>query len=75
MKKLIYTLCAVVMAVLSGCSKYDDGPLTDRVDNLEKRVITLEDLSKQMNTNISSLQTLVNAVQDNDYITSVNPIN
>ena len=75
MKKLLFAFCAVVIIVLSGCSKYDDGPLTDRVDNLEKRVITLEELCKQMNTNISSLQTLVSALQENDFITSVKPVN
>ena len=75
MKKLIFSLCAVVMVVLSGCSKYDDGPLSDRVDNLEKRVTTLEELCKQMNTNISSLQTLVSALQQNDVITSIKPVN
>ena len=63
------------MLFASGCSdKYDDSALTGRVDNLENRVKTLEELCRQMNTNISSLQTLVTALQNSDYITSVTPV-
>ena len=73
MKKILCFLFAV--SVLSGCGDdYDDSALTGRVDDLENRVIKLEELCKQMNTNISSLQALVNVLQDNDYITGVTPI-
>ena len=34
----------------------------------------MEELCKQMNTNISSLQTIVTALQKNDYVTNVTPI-
>ena len=59
--------------VLSGC----DVSLEDmnrRIDGLEDRIEVLEELCAQINTNIASLQVLVNAVQGNDYITSVTPI-
>lgn len=73
MKKILCFLFAV--SILSGCGDdYDDSALTGRVDDLENRVSKLEELCKQMNTNISSLQALVNALQDNDYITGVTPI-
>lgn len=74
MNKLFFILAAS-MLLASGCSdEYDDSALTGRVDNLESRVEKLEELCKQMNTNISSLQTLVTALQDNDYITAVTPV-
>lgn len=74
MKKLFFILAAS-MLLASGCSdEYDDSALTGRVDDLENRVKTLEELCKQMNTNISSLQTLVTALQNSDYITSVIPV-
>ena len=61
--------------LMFGCGEnYDDSALTGRVDDLENRVAKLEELCKQMNTNISSLQTLVDALQNKDYITSVVPI-
>ena len=73
MKKILCFLFAV--SILSGCGDdYDDSALTGRVEDLENRVAKLEELCKQMNTNISSLQALVNALQDNDYITGVTPI-
>ena len=63
------------MLLASGCSdEYDDSALTGRVDDLESRVEKLEELCRQMNTNISSLQTLVTALQNSDYITSVTPV-
>ena len=75
MKKILY-LFAVMTLMLSGCQKLNDK--IDRVDNkvnhLEGRVDALEELCKQMNTNISSLQTLVKALQQNDYVTGVTPI-
>ena len=73
MKKILCFLFTV--SILSGCGDdYDDSALTGRVEDLENRVAKLEELCKQMNTNISSLQALVNALQDNDYITGVTPI-
>ena len=74
MKKLFFILAAS-MLLASGCSdEYDDSALTGRVGDLENRVKTLEELCRQMNTNISSLQTLVTALQNGDYITSVTPV-
>ena len=73
MKKL-FTLFAVI-ALLAGCSDdYDDSALIGRVDDLENRIEKLEEFCKQMNTNISSLQTIVTALQNNDYITEVIPV-
>lgn len=73
MKRILYLLFAV--STLWSCnSDYDDSALTGRVDDLENRVAKLEELCKQMNTNISSLQTLVDALQNKDCITSVVPI-
>ena len=74
MKRLLTYFLMATQLIVVGCSKYDDSELTGRVDNLENRVTALEELCKQMNTNITSLQTIVNALQNNDYVTSVTPI-
>lgn len=66
---LVLSCCTL----LSGCSTELDS-LNDRLDSLEDRIEVLEELCAQINTNIASLQVLVNAVQGNDYITSVTPI-
>ena len=46
----------------------------DAIDDLDARVAKLEELCKEMNTNISSLQTIVSVIQENDYITGILPI-
>ena len=75
MKKILNIIAAALVVLTVGCSKdYDDSALVGRVDNLESRVSALEALCKQMNTNISSLQTIVDALQNADYITSVTPV-
>lgn len=62
MKKICTFLFILLIA---GCnSDYDDAALQGRVDDLESRVAKLEELCSQMNTNISSLQTIVAAIQN-----------
>ena len=73
-KSHLYFLTAIMLFAVSCSESYDDSALVGRVDNLENRVAKLEELCKQMNTNISSLQTLVTALQNNDYVTGVTPI-
>ncbi len=74
MKKLFILLATAALSCI-GCGKeYDDSALNGRVDNLENRIAKLEELCKQMNTNISSLQTIVTALQKNDYVTGVTPV-
>lgn len=71
----IALIAILVSANFTACGDdYDDSTLTGRVDDLENRVTLLEELCKQMNTNISSLQTLVSALENNDYVTSATPI-
>lgn len=61
--------------LLFGCSKeYDDSALRNDLSDLENRVAKLEELCKQMNTNISSLQKIVDALQDNLSISKVEQI-
>ena len=68
-------LCALLCAglVVTGC--YDDSALQKQLNDHESRLKELERLTAQQNTNISSLQTIVTALQDKDYVTSVAPIN
>ena len=42
--------------------------------DVDARLSALEELCNQMNTNISSLQIIINALQDNDYVKSVTPV-
>ena len=68
-------LCTLLCAgfVVAGC--YDHSALQKQLQDHESRLEELERLTAQQNTNISSLQTIVTALQDKDYVTSVAPIN
>ena len=67
MKKLHLLLLGVTLCVFSAC--HND--IWDAIDGLDDRVTKLEELCKEMNTNITSLQTIVDVLQSNDFITSI----
>ena len=73
MKKLLTFAALFAVVALTSC-KYDDDDLWNNVHGLENRVAKLEELCKQMNTNISSLQTIVTALQNNVYVTGTTPL-
>ncbi len=75
MKKLFTYLLVLVASSLLACTEpYDDTAIRSEIEDLKDRVTKLEELCNQMNTNISALQGIVNALQQNDYITNVAPI-
>ena len=67
MKKLHLLLLSITLCVFSAC--HND--IWDAIDGLDSRVTKLEELCKEMNTNITSLQTIVDVLQSNDFITSI----
>ena len=73
MKKLLAFAALFAVVALTSC-KYDDDDLWNSVHGLENRVAKLEELCKQMNTNISSLQTIVTSLQNNVYVTGTTPL-
>lgn len=72
-EKLLAFAALFAVVALTSC-KYDDDDLWNSVHGLENRVAKLEELCKQMNTNISSLQTIVTALQNNVYVTGTTPL-
>ena len=67
MKKLHLLLLSVTLCLFAAC--HND--IWDAIDGLDSRVTKLEELCKEMNTNITSLQTIVDVLQSNDFITSI----
>ena len=69
MKKWVYIFLAGFV-LLTACHK----AIWDKLNDHEVRIAKLEAFCNQMNTNISSLQTLVNAINARDYVKEVIPI-
>ena len=75
MKKFLSTIPIFLALLIAGCNEpYDDSAIRADIGDLQKRVAALEEMCREMNTNISALQTIVSALQNNDYVTSVEPI-
>ena len=72
----IKTILIVAVAALfcfAACT-LEENNFDERITDLENRVSALEELCQEMNSNISSLQGIVTAMQTGDYITSVTPV-
>ena len=65
------TACCLLLLALAGCEKYDDSALWDEVNNQAKRIAALETWQATVNGNITALQNIVTALQENDYVTKV----
>ena len=73
----VWSACVAVCACSFGlfsCDDYDDTDIRNDIENLEDRVAALEEWQQSVNTNIQSLQGLVEALESRDYITGVTPI-
>lgn len=73
MKKCIFTLCVVTyLFFANGCSELSQ--FQNDISDLQNRVTALESLCKELNNNVSAVQTIVSSLQDGNYIMSVTPV-
>ncbi len=72
MKKFFVILMVALTGVSLASCEYDDEPLWTELEQLKDRVKTLEEIVEQTNGDITALQTVVNALQQNVYVASVN---
>ena len=73
MKRFLSILSLVILGFVSTAC-YDDTDIREAIDDLDGRVTTLETLCTELNTNLSALTTLVQAMQKGDYVVSVSPL-
>ena len=80
MKKILLSVVLATALALTSC-QFDDSDIWGKLNEYgesirdhEQRISALEELCKQMNTNIEALQTLVDALEKRDYVTNVAPI-
>ena len=74
MKVKSFVTALLLVFTMFSCSKYDDSEIWDYVKGMNTRLTALEEKCKDMNTNITSLQTIVAAFENGDYITNVAPV-
>ena len=70
----LFTLFSVFVAVFVSSCAYDDTGIWNALNNLEKRVLALEELCKETNTNLGALQKIVEAISENEHIKNIAPI-
>ena len=73
MKKFITITLLSLIAVVS-CKKFDDSKIWDKINDHENRILLLEELCKKLNADIINLQTIVTALETNDYIVNASPL-
>ncbi|MBO7313741.1 MAG: hypothetical protein J6U48_05885, partial [Alistipes sp.] len=73
MRRLFALVVSVLALVVASCS-YDDTAIWDKLDEHEDHIVALEELCKKANSDIEALQTIVEALQQNDYVVSVAPV-
>ena len=80
MRKILLSVVLATTLALTSC-QFDDSALWSKLDEYgqsikdhEQRISALEELCKQMNTNIEAIQTLVDALEKRDYVTNVSEV-
>ena len=72
MKKINFILKLFIVLTMMACSEsYDDSALRGDINKLNDRVVSLEQWQQKVNSDISTMQGIVNALNGVDYITSV----
>ena len=64
----------MVMSAIVSCQKFDASAIWEKLNEHEGRIEKLEALCRQINTNVDALQAIIQALQNNDYVTSVHPV-
>lgn len=67
-------LVAIISFGIAGCSSYDDSAIKEEIENLDKRLKTVESQILQINDNLSSYVRTLNAIESQDRIESVTPL-
>ncbi|MBE6236299.1 MAG: hypothetical protein E7112_08720 [Bacteroidales bacterium] len=72
MKRLTYIIISLL--TLLSCSTFDHTEILEQLRDHEERIQELEALCIKLNSNIEAMQTLLAALEDNDYITDITRI-
>ena len=80
MKRFLLAVVLATSLAFTSC-QFDDSDIWETLNEYgesirdhEQRISALEELCKQMNTNIEALQTIVSALEKRDYVTNVSEV-
>lgn len=71
MKMIKSTMCSFMVVAVSVATMVSCTDYKDEIDDLDSRVTALETWQKSVNSSIKSLQDIVSALENKDYVTSV----
>ena len=71
MKKILSVLCIATLLFASCSDEYDDSKLWQNVNDLKDRIASLEKTVQTMNSDIGSIQGIVDAINARDYIVKI----
>ncbi len=74
MKKLYFLSLLFAMMSVIGCEMYDDAELRGEIEGLGDRVTALEKWQSSVNSDLSVLSSIVDALNNRDYIVSLEEI-
>ena len=69
MKKLLAILTLLIS--LCSCNKFGYEEIWDKLQDHEERILELEEMCSRLNENIVALQTVLTALECNDYVTDI----
>ena len=67
-------LCFSLAAALYACSGYDDSALVKRIEDLEKKVRTIQEQVSGINSEIAALKVTLNAIDNQDVVVGIRAI-
>lgn len=71
MKKILSVFCIATLLFASCSDEYDDSKLWQNVNDLKDRIASLEKKVQTMNSDISSIQSIIDAINARDYIVKI----
>ena len=71
MKKILSVLCIATLLFVSCSDEYDDSKLWQNVNDLKDRIASLEKTVQTMNSDISLIQSIIDAINARDYIVKI----
>lgn len=76
MKTLVKFIFIAVFSIITAasCSEFDDSKLWEAINKNAQDIADLKERCRQMNEDIVKLRTIVSAIEDGDYITSISPL-